>query len=175
MRLVIASVQSSALGTHLQILATYASAPMTSLFTSSSSIWGDLLSSPTGRCSDGCLVIDFIAEFLGLPLVPPYLESQSFNQSVQNFEGGVNFAVVGATTLDAAFLFLKQRGILIHIPTTLLEFNWTGLKRLCHIYATHLQVFSVQMASKREQATSILANPGTKSLSHTITEQKNSA
>ncbi|PQQ03336.1 malate dehydrogenase mitochondrial [Prunus yedoensis var. nudiflora] len=68
------------------------------------SIWGDLLSSPTGRCSDGFLVIDFIAEFLGLPLVPPYLESHSINQSVQNFEGGVNFAVVGATTLDAASL-----------------------------------------------------------------------
>ncbi|XP_023644907.1 GDSL esterase/lipase At1g28650 [Capsella rubella] len=57
---------------------------------------------PSGRASDGRLIIDFIAEFLGLPYVPPYFRSQnvSFNQ-------GINFAVYGATALDRAFL-LKQ-------------------------------------------------------------------
>ncbi|KAF5944503.1 hypothetical protein HYC85_018580 [Camellia sinensis] len=47
---------------------------------------------PTGRCSDGRLVIDFIAEYLGLPLVPPYFGGQ--NGSCTNFQEGVNFAVV---------------------------------------------------------------------------------
>ncbi|VYS47440.1 unnamed protein product [Arabidopsis thaliana] len=57
---------------------------------------------PSGRYSDGRLVIDFIAEFLGLQYVPPYFGSQnvSFNQ-------GINFAVYGATALDRAFL-VKQ-------------------------------------------------------------------
>ncbi|XP_062013019.1 GDSL esterase/lipase At1g28580-like isoform X1 [Rosa rugosa] len=58
---------------------------------------------PTGRCSDGRLIIDFIAEYLGLPHVRPYLELES-NASAQNFKGAVNFAMVGATALDAAFL-----------------------------------------------------------------------
>jgi hypothetical protein len=91
---------------------------------------------PTGRCSDGRLVIDFIgthtelitwmytfyffkkkqltfvvvvflhvAEYLGLPFVPPY-----FGGSMESFkEAGVNFAVAGATALDAAFL--QEKGL----------------------------------------------------------------
>ncbi|XAR59230.1 Sinapine esterase [Bertholletia excelsa] len=64
---------------------------------------------PTGRCSDGRLVIDFIAEYLGLPLVPPYLGGQGKKSGGVNFEKGVNFAVVGATALDDEFF--EERGI----------------------------------------------------------------
>uniref|UniRef100_A0A0D9WDU6 GDSL esterase/lipase n=1 Tax=Leersia perrieri TaxID=77586 RepID=A0A0D9WDU6_9ORYZ len=60
---------------------------------------------PTGRPSDGRLPIDFIAEGLGLPLVPPYLAAD------ENFTaaggGGANFAIVGGTALDAGF-FLRR-------------------------------------------------------------------
>ncbi|ONI10636.1 hypothetical protein PRUPE_4G058800 [Prunus persica] len=69
---------------------------------------------PTGRCSDGRLIIDFIAQFLGLPFVPPFLQNLNSNQSVQNFEAGVNFAVIGATGLDASFLATME----IHSPST---------------------------------------------------------
>uniref|UniRef100_A0A0D9UYB1 Esterase n=1 Tax=Leersia perrieri TaxID=77586 RepID=A0A0D9UYB1_9ORYZ len=52
---------------------------------------------PTGRASDGRLVLDFTAKQFGLPFVPPYLGD------VQNFTRGANFAVIGATALDLAF------------------------------------------------------------------------
>nr|CAB3475772.1 unnamed protein product [Digitaria exilis] len=48
---------------------------------------------PTGRLSDGRLTIDFIAEALGLPLLPPSLTKN------QSFKQGANFAVAGATAL----------------------------------------------------------------------------
>ncbi|KAH6773634.1 hypothetical protein C2S51_012038 [Perilla frutescens var. frutescens] len=52
---------------------------------------------PTGRCSDGRLVIDFIAQSLGLPLVQPYIAG---GEGGRSFTEGVNFAVTGATALD---------------------------------------------------------------------------
>ncbi|KAF8009927.1 hypothetical protein BT93_J0796 [Corymbia citriodora subsp. variegata] len=61
---------------------------------------------PTSRYSDGCLVIDFIAEAVGLPSLKPYLEV--VNGSV-DARGGVNFAVAGATALDPKFF--AARGI----------------------------------------------------------------
>ncbi|KAK8691194.1 hypothetical protein V6N13_074712 [Hibiscus sabdariffa] len=67
---------------------------------------------PTGRCSDGRLVIDFIAEAFGLPFLPPYFGAK--NGRPENLHRGVNFAVVGATALDD--VFFKERGI--HNPFT---------------------------------------------------------
>ncbi|CAK9148166.1 unnamed protein product [Ilex paraguariensis] len=60
----------------------------------------------TGRCSDGRLVIDFIAEAYGLQFVPPYL-ALTEGQKVQH---GVNFAVAGATALDSKFFYDKNIG-----------------------------------------------------------------
>ncbi|KAK9075637.1 hypothetical protein SSX86_003963 [Deinandra increscens subsp. villosa] len=58
---------------------------------------------PTGRCSDGRLIIDFVAEEYGIPYLPPYLpmvKSLKFKA-----KHGVNFAVAGATALDAKFFY----------------------------------------------------------------------
>uniref|UniRef100_A0ACD6AH69 Uncharacterized protein n=1 Tax=Avena sativa TaxID=4498 RepID=A0ACD6AH69_AVESA len=52
---------------------------------------------PTGRRSDGRLIIDFVAQQLGLPFLPPSL---SHNAS---FSQGANFAVMGSTALHVGF------------------------------------------------------------------------
>ncbi|CAL9162274.1 unnamed protein product [Musa hybrid cultivar] len=58
---------------------------------------------PTGRFSDGRVIIDFIAQGLGLPLVRPYLDGGSGD----DFRQGANFAVGGATALDLDFFSSK--------------------------------------------------------------------
>ncbi|AQK91022.1 GDSL esterase/lipase At5g45910 precursor [Zea mays] len=52
----------------------------------------------TGRCSDGRLVVDFLAQAFGLPLLQPYLQSRG-----KDLRRGVNFAVGGATAMDPPF------------------------------------------------------------------------
>ncbi|KAK7373157.1 hypothetical protein VNO80_06555 [Phaseolus coccineus] len=46
----------------------------------------------TGRFCDGRLIIDFIAQSVGLPYLSPYLDSMG-----SNFSGGANFASAGST------------------------------------------------------------------------------
>ncbi|WOL18436.1 hypothetical protein Cni_G27231 [Canna indica] len=65
---------------------------------------------PTGRFCDGRIIIDFIAEAMGVPLVRPYLAGGS----EEDFRHGANFAVGGATALNGSFF--KERGI---------DFTWT--------------------------------------------------
>ncbi|KAJ0493527.1 putative alpha-L-fucosidase [Helianthus annuus] len=48
--------------------------------------------SPAGRNSDGRLLIDFIAEGLGLPYLSPFLDSMG-----TNFSHGANYATAGST------------------------------------------------------------------------------
>ncbi|KQK03356.2 hypothetical protein BRADI_2g07320v3 [Brachypodium distachyon] len=58
---------------------------------------------PTGRNSNGRLIIDFVAQGLGLPLLPPSLAHNG------SFRRGANFAVGGATALDAAFFHSQSK------------------------------------------------------------------
>ncbi|CAI0545078.1 unnamed protein product [Linum tenue] len=62
---------------------------------------------PTGRCTDGRTIVDFLAQHLGLPLLPPYHGEPVADAAP--FRQGANFAVVSATVMD--FEFLKGRGI----------------------------------------------------------------
>ncbi|CAO2039540.1 unnamed protein product [Urochloa humidicola] len=74
--------------------------------------YGSAIGGATGRCSDGHLMIDFLAKDLGLPLLNPLLAKGA------DFTHGVNFAVAGATALDAPAL--AARGVLVpHTNTSL--------------------------------------------------------
>ncbi|KMS94922.1 hypothetical protein BVRB_014090, partial [Beta vulgaris subsp. vulgaris] len=57
---------------------------------------------PTGRCSNGLLMIDYFTKFLNLPFLDPYLNKDG------NFSHGVNFAVAGATALNTSILVTKH-------------------------------------------------------------------
>ncbi|CAJ1975198.1 unnamed protein product [Sphenostylis stenocarpa] len=60
---------------------------------------------PAGRLSDGRLIIDFIAEAYGLPMLPAYLNLTKG----QDIKRGVNFAYSGSTALDKSFF--DKRGL----------------------------------------------------------------
>uniref|UniRef100_A0A452ZGS6 GDSL esterase/lipase n=1 Tax=Aegilops tauschii subsp. strangulata TaxID=200361 RepID=A0A452ZGS6_AEGTS len=51
---------------------------------------------PTGRCSDGRVIVDFLAEHFGLPLLPA-------SKAGGDFKKGANMAIIGATTMDFGF------------------------------------------------------------------------
>ncbi|KAF7805994.1 GDSL esterase/lipase [Senna tora] len=74
----------------------------------------------TNRYSDGRLVIDFVAEALSLPYLPPYLHCKG------NDTFGVNFAVAGSTAINHEF-FVRNNLTLDATPqsiqTQLLWFN----------------------------------------------------
>ncbi|KAH9316380.1 hypothetical protein KI387_025007, partial [Taxus chinensis] len=67
---------------------------------------------PTNRYSDGRLVIDFVAQALGLPLIQPFTNRNG------DFGHGVNFAVAGATALDHDF-FTRRNISLDQTPQSL--------------------------------------------------------
>lgn len=77
--------------------------------------------SPTGRWSDGRLIIDYIAMKLGLPLLNPYLNGNA------SFNNGVNFAVAGATALNTSFL--AARGVVVPSIFTPLSGQLDWLRR----------------------------------------------
>nr|CAB3494816.1 unnamed protein product [Digitaria exilis] len=68
---------------------------------------------PTGRASDGRLVVDFIVEALGVPHPTPYLAGKT----AADFSRGVNFAVGGATALDVQFF--QSRELKPFVPISL--------------------------------------------------------
>ncbi|XVE51444.1 hypothetical protein DITRI_Ditri02bG0041000 [Diplodiscus trichospermus] len=76
----------------------------------------------TGRCSDGRLIIDFIAEAFSLPYLPPYLALRDLKRSSQH---GVNFAFAGATALDAEFFYERNIGSILWTNNSLnVQLGW---------------------------------------------------
>ncbi|CAA0828588.1 GDSL esterase/lipase [Striga hermonthica] len=67
---------------------------------------------PTNRYSDGRIVLDFVAEALSLPFVPPYRDPAADRSH------GVNFAVGGATAIRHGF-FVKNNVTFNLVPQSL--------------------------------------------------------
>ncbi|XP_052180960.1 GDSL esterase/lipase 5-like [Diospyros lotus] len=67
---------------------------------------------PTGRFSDGRVIVDFIAEYAKLPLIPPFLEPSA------EYVAGVNFASGGAGILPET-----NQGLVIDLKTQLKHFG----------------------------------------------------
>ncbi|KAL0787148.1 hypothetical protein Bca101_003394 [Brassica carinata] len=64
-------------------------------FPAQSGPWGmTYFKKPVGRASDGRLIIDFLAESLGMPFLSPYLQSIG-----SDFRHGANFATLASTVL----------------------------------------------------------------------------
>uniref|UniRef100_A0A0D9YCG5 GDSL esterase/lipase n=1 Tax=Oryza glumipatula TaxID=40148 RepID=A0A0D9YCG5_9ORYZ len=84
----------------------------------------------TGRCSDGRLIIDFIAEAMGLPFVRPYWGGQTAG----NFASGANFAVGGATALSPEFF--RERGVPMDDDTVHLDMEMEWFRDLLGMLCT---------------------------------------
>lgn len=72
----------------------------------------------TNRYSDGRLIIDFLANSLRLPFLPPYLSRNS------DFSHGVNFAVAGSTAIEHEF-YVKHNITIDIVPVSIMtELGW---------------------------------------------------
>lgn len=86
---------------------------------------------PTGRCSDGLLMIDYIASAAGIPFLNPYLNATA------NFSNGANFAVVGSTALSVQVM--AKEDILSSVTNCSLDvqLDWLS-KHLSSLYKSEL-------------------------------------
>ncbi|KAF0911940.1 hypothetical protein E2562_012754, partial [Oryza meyeriana var. granulata] len=85
---------------------------------------------PTGRFCNGRLIVDFLAEGLGLPFLTPFLRGKT----AENFRQGANFAVGGATALSQEFF--KEMGLdLTNIPPFSLDVQLEWFKGVFHSLA----------------------------------------
>ncbi|XP_047941906.1 GDSL esterase/lipase At3g48460 [Salvia hispanica] len=74
---------------------------------------------PTNRYSDGRLVIDFVAQSLSLPLLPPYLALRSPSTT-----GSVNFAVAGSTAIVHSFFSKNNMTLNITPQSISTQLGW---------------------------------------------------
>ncbi|KAL3832901.1 hypothetical protein ACJIZ3_007637 [Penstemon smallii] len=89
---------------------------------------------PTGRCSNGLLIIDYIAIAAGLPFVDPYKNTKSY------FKKGSNYATAGATALPTGML--SSKNISSPLTTTSLDvqldYMFTHFNSICFKDCTEL-------------------------------------
>ncbi|KAL3748071.1 hypothetical protein ACJRO7_009316 [Eucalyptus globulus] len=76
---------------------------------------------PTNRYSDGRLVIDFVAQSLSLPFLPPYRNISSSSAAAAN---GVNFAVAGSTAINHEFFVRNNMSLDVTPQSLLTQLLW---------------------------------------------------
>lgn len=83
---------------------------------------------PTGRCSDGLLMIDYIALASGLPYLEPSLKEDG------NFTTGVNFAVAGCTALSKEALEAENIVNVVSNSSLAVQLGWMSshFTSTCH-------------------------------------------
>ncbi|KAM0961963.1 hypothetical protein ACFX13_021586 [Malus domestica] len=89
---------------------------------------------PSGRFSDGRLVIDFIAESLGLPHLSAFLDSMG-----SNFSHGANFATAGSTVIPPNTTISQGGASPISLDVQLLQFS--DFRTRSQIYRTKGELF----------------------------------
>nr|CAB3494808.1 unnamed protein product [Digitaria exilis] len=91
---------------------------------------------PSGRASNGRIIIDFLVEKLQVPQPTPYLAGRT----AADFVNGSNFAIGGATALEPAFL--QSRGLTSFVPVSLSnETRWfQNVLRLLGSSSYHAQL-----------------------------------
>ncbi|KAL3522437.1 hypothetical protein ACH5RR_015271 [Cinchona calisaya] len=77
---------------------------------------------PTGRCCDGRLIVDLIAQNFGLPIPPPFVGIEKGNR--RDILAGVNFAVAGAKALDSSFYEEKRISEAVTNATLRVQLRW---------------------------------------------------
>ncbi|XP_047053790.1 GDSL esterase/lipase At1g31550-like [Lolium rigidum] len=90
---------------------------------------------PTGRCSNGRLIIDFIAQHLGLPLVPPSLTHKG------SFRRGANFLTPLASTTAPILATCS-------LSTPAWACSWSGSSRSSLRSATQPEVLNSKLSSQ---------------------------
>ncbi|KAI7727429.1 hypothetical protein M8C21_020434 [Ambrosia artemisiifolia] len=75
---------------------------------------------PTNRYSDGRLIIDFVAESLSLPYLPPYLNPTA------NTCAGINYAVAGSTAIEHEFFVENNLPLAITPQSLQTQLSWNG-------------------------------------------------
>ncbi|KAI7734234.1 hypothetical protein M8C21_011547 [Ambrosia artemisiifolia] len=88
----------------------------------------------TGRCSNGRLIIDFLAESLGLPLIPPYFKIKGArSESAVALRQGVNYAVAGSTAMDSSFVEARAIGSVVINGSLGVQLAWfkNSLPSIC--------------------------------------------
>ncbi|KAF5761786.1 putative sinapine esterase [Helianthus annuus] len=86
----------------------------------------------TGRCSNGRLIIDFLAEILGLPMIPPYFGIKGSGSVVASRQG-MNYAVAGSTAIDSSFVEAIASGSVVINGSLGVQLGWfkQSLPSLC--------------------------------------------
>ncbi|QHO14737.1 GDSL esterase/lipase At1g28600 [Arachis duranensis] len=100
---------------------------------------------PSGRCSDGRIITDFIADYMGIPHLRPYLAFKNGAVPRGSIQHGLNFAIAGATALNRTFF--EDKGFVVDATTSyslMVQLDWFKelLPSLCTSPSSCKQVLS---------------------------------